>query len=309
LFAPLPIEQDLPFPSLFGANSTCDVSGGPDKPEPLRLIDYYNGGIDIVCVDSIDDRGDVNLNGISNEVADAVLFTNYFVYGLSVFTVNAQGQIAATDVNADGIVLSVADLVTLVRIVVGDELGTPKLAPVAVDLSHGKNGALSIGNDVAIGALFVVIDGKASPELLADNMDMLYNFDGERTRIIVSSLEGNSFSGDVLNVHGEIVSIEMATADGAPVAAKVIPNEFDLAQNYPNPFNPATNLSFNLPNNSDYELTIFNVNGQKVHTFSGNANAGKVELTWDASTNASGIYFYKLTAGSFTATKKMVLLK
>ena len=305
----VPIEQDLPFPSLFGANSTCDVSGGPDKPEPLRLIDFYNGGIDIVCSDSIDARGDINLNGISNEVADAVLFTNYFVYGLSVFIVNVEGQIAASDVNADGIVLSVADLVTLVRIVVGDQNPTQKLAPVAVDLFHGKNGVLSIGNDVAIGAVYVVVEGKATPELLASNMDMLYNFDGERTRIIVSSLEGNSFSGSVLNVHGEIVSIEMATAEGAPVAARVIPNEFDLAQNYPNPFNPATNLSFNLPQQSDYELAIYNVNGQKVHTFTGNANAGKVELTWNASANASGIYFYKLTAGSFTATKKMVLLK
>lgn len=305
----VPIEQDLPFPSLFGANSTCDVSGGPDKPEPLRLIDYYNGGIDIVCVDSIDARGDINFNGISHEVADAVLFTNYFVYGLSVFTINTQGQIAATDVNNDGIVLSVADLVTLVRIVVGDDQPINKLSPVAVDLSHGTNGILSIGNDIAIGAVFVVVDGQATPELLADNMDMLYNFDGEHTRIIVSSLEGNSFNGNVLNVHGEIISIEMATADGAPVAARVLPNEFDLAQNYPNPFNPATNLSFNLPSNSDYELTIFNVNGQKVHTFTGNANAGTVDLIWDASSNASGIYFYKLTAGSFTATKKMVLLK
>jgi hypothetical protein len=304
-----PIEQDLPFPSLFGANSTCDTSGGPDKPEPLRLIDFYNGGVDIVCLVDLDDRGDINLNGIANEVGDAVLFTNYFVYGLSVFIINVEGQIAATDVNNDGIVLTVADLVTLVRIVVGDQPPTDKLAPVAVDLSHGKNGVLSVGNDVAIGAVFVVVDGKASPELLADNMDMLYNFDGERTRIIVSSLEGNSFSGDVLNVHGEIVSIEMATAEGAPVAARIIPNEFDLAQNYPNPFNPATNLSFTLPQNSDYELTIFNVNGQKVHIFTGNANAGTVKLEWDASNNASGIYFYKLTAGSFTATKKMVLLK
>ena len=63
---------------------------------------YNIGGIDIVCADSIDDRGDINLNGVANEVADAVLLGNYFVYGLSVFTINIEGQIAASDVNADG---------------------------------------------------------------------------------------------------------------------------------------------------------------------------------------------------------------
>jgi hypothetical protein len=58
---------------------------------------------------------------IGYEIADAVLFSNYFIRGLPVFTINQAGQVAASDVNADGLVLTVADLVYLIRAVVGDE--------------------------------------------------------------------------------------------------------------------------------------------------------------------------------------------
>ena len=67
-----------------------------------------------------------NLNEISNEISDAVLFSNYFVYGIGVFDINEAGQIAATDVNADGLTLSVADLVYMVRIILGDAAPYPK---------------------------------------------------------------------------------------------------------------------------------------------------------------------------------------
>jgi hypothetical protein len=46
---------------------------------PFRCIEFWFGGIDIICADSIDDRGDMNLNGLANEIADAVLYTNYFL--------------------------------------------------------------------------------------------------------------------------------------------------------------------------------------------------------------------------------------
>jgi hypothetical protein len=111
------ISAEDEFPTWFGAPEICDEG---DKLFPLRALDFWNGGVDIICADSIDARGDINLNGIGNEVADAVLFSNYFVYGLSVFNVNVDGQVAATDVNADGITLSVADLVYLIRVIVGD---------------------------------------------------------------------------------------------------------------------------------------------------------------------------------------------
>ncbi|MFQ5500028.1 MAG: T9SS type A sorting domain-containing protein, partial [Candidatus Zixiibacteriota bacterium] len=269
-----------------------------------------NGGIDIVCADSIDARGDLNLNGISNEIADAVVYTNYFVYGLSAFNVNLEGQIAASDVNADGLTLSVADLVYLIRIVVGDANPFPKVVEtVNAEYTHNRAGVMSVVGETQMGAAFVVVEGDASPELLASDMEMRYNYDGVNTRILVYSMQANDFSGDFLQVTGDIVSIEMATSDGSIVATKELPTEFALNQNYPNPFNPSTTVSFSLPTASDYDLRIYNVNGQEVATFSGHAEAGIVELEWEASNLASGIYFYKLSADNFSDTKKMVLLK
>jgi hypothetical protein len=311
-------EDDLNYPesnrlpNVGSPDDPCLVND-PGKPLALRMIDFWNGGIDIVCADSIDARGDINLNNIANEVADAVLFSNYFVYGLDAFNINLQGQIAASDVNADGKVLTVADLVYLIRIVVGDAAPYSKTVapatPTAVRFTHDKTGVMSVKDGAAIGAAYVVVEGEVAPTLLAQDMEMEYAFDGSNTRVLVWSRDYNSFTGDFLNVNGNVVTIEMATYEGVPVALEVLPTEFALNQNYPNPFNPTTTISAALPVASDYTLTIYNVNGQQVSSFAGSHEAGVIEVEWNASAHASGVYFYKLTAGSFTDVKKMVLLK
>ena len=95
--------------------------------------------------------------------------------------------------------------------------------------------------------------------------------------------------------------------DGNVVSAK----SFELEQNYPNPFNPETRIDFALDTKSEVNLTIFNVLGQEVATLVNNEvkAAGNHNVTWNASDVASGVYFYKLTAGDLSLTKKMVLLK
>jgi len=68
-------------------------------------------------------------------------------------------------------------------------------------------------------------------------------------------------------------------------------------------------MAFNLPMASEYTLSIYNVLGQEVYTTTDRAAAGRVEVQWDAGDHASGIYLYKVTAGEYTDSKKMVLLK
>lgn len=88
-----------------------------------------------------------------------------------------------------------------------------------------------------------------------------------------------------------------------------LPTSYSLAQNYPNPFNPTATIPFSLKEGGEWKVTIYNVTGQVVEEIRGYAEAGHVDVEWDASELASGIYFYKLEAGSFKATKKAVLLK
>jgi hypothetical protein len=86
--------------------------------------------------------------------------------------------------------------------------------------------------------------------------------------------------------------------------------EFFVSQNYPNPFNPSTAISFALPKASTVELKIFNLLGQEVATLlNEEKTSGIYQVEFDASTLPSGVYFYRLQAGDFVQTKKMILLR
>ena len=95
----------------------------------------------------------------------------------------------------------------------------------------------------------------------------------------------------------------------------MLPKSFALQQNFPNPFNPTTTIAYNLPQKAHVTLTIYNTLGQTVRVFQeGEQSAGTHQLRWDARNTeghpvSSGMYFYKISTETFTATKKMVLLR
>lgn len=89
-----------------------------------------------------------------------------------------------------------------------------------------------------------------------------------------------------------------------------LPLGFELNQNYPNPFNPSTTISFSLPSSEKVKLQIFNTLGQEVAVLvDKEISAGRYNYTFDASGLTSGIYFYTLSAGNNSITKKMILIK
>jgi hypothetical protein len=89
-----------------------------------------------------------------------------------------------------------------------------------------------------------------------------------------------------------------------------IPEEFSLSQNYPNPFNPVTNIEFSIPGSAFVNLFVYDISGKKLETMvNQNMQAGFYRIDWNASKYSSGVYYYRLEAGKFTETKKMVLLK
>ncbi len=320
-----------------GTPDACIVSGGKTVPE--RCVEFFDGGVCIIHPDSIDSRGDINLNNVPYEIADVVVFTNYFIKGLAAFTANVQGQIAATDVNADGQTLTVADLAYLIRVVIGDAPRIPKVAPFAEKLvvdAERKNGTIDLTTDAVgtIGAAYFVFNvgnntTLGTPVLSdgADGMNMIYSIADGQMKVLVYNIGTNKINAGVNSIiripySGDgAVTVEHAEAadyDGQPYViankAATLPTAFSLAQNYPNPFNPTTKISFSLPQATGWSLKIFNVAGSLVREFDGSSNAGTYELTWDGRSQggtqtASGVYFYRLEAGSFTRTMKMILLK
>jgi hypothetical protein len=130
---------------------------------------------------------------------------------------------------------------------------------------------------------------------------------------------GNNFYGWACGASGKIVRfIRVGTGvDDQPTA---LPTSFALSQNYPNPFNPTTKIKFDLPEQANVVLKVYNVLGQEVATlFNGQQSAGYHEVNWDGRSNigatvSSGVYFYRFEATSasgqtFATLKKMMFLK
>ena len=103
---------------------------------------------------------------------------------------------------------------------------------------------------------------------------------------------------------------ENEVVTGIESNTNVIPGDYSLSQNYPNPFNPSTQIKFNLPSSSNVKLTIYDITGRKVKELvNQDLAAGVHTVDFDASNIASGVYFYRIQAGSFVQSKKMILMK
>ncbi len=111
-------------------------------------------------------------------------------------------------------------------------------------------------------------------------------------------------SGAILNTTtGGIVSVEEEVI-------YEIPTNYILNQNYPNPFNPSTRIKYSVPQSSNVIIKVFDILGNEIEALvNEEKSTGTYELTWYATNLPSGVYFYRLRAGSFVETKKMILMK
>jgi hypothetical protein len=127
----------------------------------------------------------------------------------------------------------------------------------------------------------------------------------------VISVDSSGNWSDISNIVSATTSIILGADDGHTG----LPTDFQLSQNYPNPFNASTQITYSLPRTTHVNITVFNVAGQQVTTIVDDLKpAGNHAIVWegyrdDGNPLSSGIYFYRIQAGNFLATKKMILLK
>ena len=89
-----------------------------------------------------------------------------------------------------------------------------------------------------------------------------------------------------------------------------MPTVYSLYNNYPNPFNPSTTIKYDIPEQSYVTIKIYNITGEEVSTLlNEEQNAGRYQIQWNAAELASGVYFYRIQAGQFSDTKKLILMK
>jgi len=147
------------------------------------------------------------------------------------------------------------------------------------------------------GDLWTLMEGSENLEIISSDGDQYDNLfiDSTTQKLYIGTTQG-------LYQYDLLISIENEEEN--------IPKDFVLYQNYPNPFNPTTVISYQLPVEGFVKLTIYEQLGREITTIVNKAqNAGSYKINFDGSSLASGIYFYKLTWGSFSLTRKMLLLK
>ena len=120
----------------------------------------------------------------------------------------------------------------------------------------------------------------------------------------------NKNTGWVVGSNGTILKTITGGLTSVKQISTLIPEKSSLLQNYTNPFNPVTTITYNISSSGDVDLKVFDISGREITTLvNENQTPGKYEIAFDATSMPSGVYFYKLQAGDFVETRKMVVLK
>ncbi|MBL8016257.1 MAG: T9SS type A sorting domain-containing protein [Ignavibacteria bacterium] len=115
-------------------------------------------------------------------------------------------------------------------------------------------------------------------------------------------------SGFMCGYYGTVYKIDAAVITAVPNTG--LPLVYSLGQNYPNPFNPATVIKFSVPEASQVTMKVYDVLGKELFVLvNSKMQSGSYEVSFNASQLPSGVYFYKMEAGSFSETRKMMLIK
>jgi hypothetical protein len=172
------------------------------------------------------------------------------------------------------------------------------ITPVQVSGFEVKYNELSDG---LIRGLVFSMQGHALPENLTFEFLNSEGFDGTSTiefkDIILADSQGNS------------VEVEAQTYD-VSFSASSVPYKTELSGSYPNPFNPSTSINYSVANDGHVEIMVYDAAGRLVEELvNGHQDGGSYSINWNASNQASGMYFAKMVAGNVVQTQKLVLLK
>ncbi|MBT3690330.1 T9SS type A sorting domain-containing protein [bacterium] len=210
------------------------------------------------------------------------------------------------DINSDGIV-NIIDVVLLVEIVLGYNPG--RLSPSIIDLLL-EEGSL---NTKASGIAGFRLTTNVEDFEITNHPDnwILTQYDNQ---LIMINLDGSESAGKLFEYSGkiEIEDVFLIGWNGVQIETNIItvPNDFELFPAYPNPFNPQTTIDFELASDSNVKISIYNLSGREIETLeNGTRQSGYYSMTWDASSQATGVYLVRMTVDNFTTTQKVMLVK
>jgi hypothetical protein len=157
--------------------------------------------------------------------------------------------------------------------------------------------------------------GNITPDIAFDAQGKLYGIKGTATQvdtlIVIDTTTAFGTRIGSMGIAGiQTLAMRVDSTTNVREVASAPPTRFTLEQNYPNPFNPSTTIKFSMPQASDVTLRVYDVLGREVATLvNGVKPMGTYEVTWKAHSVASGVYYYRISAGSFSHGKKLLLLR
>ena len=174
----------------------------------------------------------------------------------------------------------------------------PNGSPVDTEWAHGMTAEM-LPDDYSN---FVIMHGGDPHSLIGDTVSFHLITDDLYFDVIFNSYTGGNNGGGFSYTRTQYVLSIDETANLIKV--------YSLNQNYPNPFNPVTTISYDIPTESNVTLTIYDITGRMVKALINETQqAGMKQIMWNATDVSSGVYIYRIQAGDFTQTRKMILLK
>ena len=170
--------------------------------------------------------------------------------------------------------------------------------------------------DVRFSGNTKLVETAGTIEIMNNTQDLSISYSvsidaGDGMRWVLVSSEGKEYE---LKGSGNIV-VDRNVSQFSLRKVSSVPTKYSLSQNFPNPFNPTTSISYSVPENSDISIRVYSLTGQKIiELIDDHVNAGMYTVTWNGMNHAgtpvsSGVYIYMLQSDSFTAVKKMILIK
>jgi len=216
-----------------------------------------------------------------------------------------QDQFCNADMNGDQNV-TVLDIVQMVSYIL-----TPRISDQASALNiTNDNNSVSFESNGMVGGIEMVLSHSEnfSLDLTSNALVSDYRTDGNSTHLMIIAPNSN----ELFTAQGDFVIESILAASGSDYIDVTIqtPTEFSISPAYPNPFNPVTQMTLSLDVGSDVSMVVFNIKGQIVSTLVNEyRDAGNYDITWNASTQPSGMYFVKTMLNSQSYTQKLILLK
>ena len=220
-----------PVPATLHTNQGRPGLCGADNSLSWRAVNYREGGIETICGDPLPPAfGDLNLNGLTFEVADADLFASYFLHGLSVFSTipsQRQQQMINSNVNHNGLYLEYRDLIYILRAIAGDVVPFNDIFPAdtmtAVFTHNRSSKSIRVDSRAPLAGAYLTFAGEITPTFLPTapgNVYQSWSFENGVTKILLAGSEADQAPGEpwfTYSGEGTLLTAETTDLDNSRV--------------------------------------------------------------------------------------------